>query len=131
MPALPKFLVLLAIFLLARSGDALMNLSSAAGDLVPVNHLIQFVEPMSKPTNKPTVKLTNEHRYENYLQPLCFSDEPTSGSTNNNANNASELININWWVPATIKNQSELETVLPLNLNAMSYQTIMPQKSGL
>jgi hypothetical protein len=29
MPALPKFLVLLAIILLARSGDTLMNLSSA------------------------------------------------------------------------------------------------------
>ncbi len=71
-----------------------MNLSLAAGDLVPINHLIQFVEPMSKPTNEPTVEPTNEHRYENYLQPLRFSDEPTSGSTNNNANNASELINI-------------------------------------
>ncbi len=94
MPALPKFLVLLAIFLLARSVDALMNLSSSAGDLVPVNNLIQFVEPMSKPANKPTVEPTNEHRYENYLQPLRFSDEPTSGSTNNSANNASELINI-------------------------------------
>ncbi len=87
-----------------------MNLSSEAGDLVPVNHLIQFVEPMSKPMNEPTVEptnelmiertnnqknvQTNEHRYEAYLQPLRFSDEPTSGSTNNNANNASELINI-------------------------------------
>ena len=71
-----------------------MNLSLAAGDLVPINHLIQFVEPMSKPTNEPTLEPTNEHRYENYLQPLRFSDEPTSGSTNNNANNASELINI-------------------------------------
>ncbi len=58
MPALPKFLVLLAIFLLARSGNALMNLSSAAGDLVPVNHLIRFVKPMSKPTNVSTVEPT-------------------------------------------------------------------------
>ncbi len=40
MTALSKFLVLLAIFLLANSGDAFMNLSSVAGDLVPVNHLI-------------------------------------------------------------------------------------------
>jgi hypothetical protein len=40
MPALPKFLVLLAIILLARSGDTLMNLSLAAEDLVLVNHLI-------------------------------------------------------------------------------------------
>ncbi len=54
MTALSKFLVFLAIFLLARSEDALMNLSSAAGNLVLVIHLIQFVEPMSKPTNEPT-----------------------------------------------------------------------------
>jgi hypothetical protein len=40
MPALLKILVLLAIFLLANSADAFMNLSSAAGNLVPVNHLI-------------------------------------------------------------------------------------------
>ena len=58
MTALSKFLVLLAIFLLANSGDAFMNLSSVAGNLAPVNHWIQFVEPMSKPTNEPTVKPT-------------------------------------------------------------------------
>jgi hypothetical protein len=40
MTALSKFLVLLAIFLLENSGDAFTNLSSAARDLVPVNHLI-------------------------------------------------------------------------------------------
>jgi hypothetical protein len=58
MTALSKFLVLLAIFLLENSGDAFMNLSSATGNLVPVNHWIRFVEPMSKPTNKPAVKPT-------------------------------------------------------------------------
>ncbi len=56
MPALPKFLVLLTIILLARSGDTLMNLSLAAGDLVLVNHLIQFVEPTVKPTKQTTSK---------------------------------------------------------------------------
>jgi hypothetical protein len=54
MTALSKFLVLSAIYLSANSGDAFMNLSSAAGDLVPMNHLIQFVEPIRKPTNEPT-----------------------------------------------------------------------------
>ena len=91
MTALSKLLVLLAIFLLENSGDSFMNLISAAGNLAWINHLIQFVEPMSKPTNEPTVEptnelmiertnnqknvRTNEHRYENYLQPLRFSDE--------------------------------------------------------
>jgi hypothetical protein len=40
MTALSKFLVLLAIFLLANLGDAFINLSSAAGNLVWVNHWI-------------------------------------------------------------------------------------------
>jgi hypothetical protein len=54
MTALSKFLVLLAIFLLANLGDAFINLSSVAGNLVRVNHWIQFVESMSKPKNEPT-----------------------------------------------------------------------------
>jgi hypothetical protein len=58
MTALSKFLVLLAIFLLTNSGDAFMNLSSAAGNLARVNHLVQFVEPMGKPTNEPTIEPT-------------------------------------------------------------------------
>jgi hypothetical protein len=67
MTALSKFLVLLAIFLLAISGDAFMNLSSAAGNLVPVNHWIQFVEPMSKPMNEPNVKPTKQTELPNIL----------------------------------------------------------------
>jgi hypothetical protein len=67
MTALSKFLVLLAIFLSANSGDAFMNLSSAAGNLVRGNHWIQFVEPMSKPTNKPTVKPTKWTELPNIL----------------------------------------------------------------
>jgi hypothetical protein len=56
MTALSMFLVLLTIFLSKNSGDAFMNLSSAAGNLARVNHLIQFVEPMGKPTNEPTIE---------------------------------------------------------------------------
>ncbi len=58
MPAFSKFLVLLAIFLLANLGDTFINLSSAAGNLVRVNHLIRFVESMRKPTNEPSRVLT-------------------------------------------------------------------------
>ncbi len=67
MTALSKFLVLLAIFLSANSGDAYMNLSSAAENLVPVNYSIWFVEPMSKPTNKPTVEPTKWTELPNIL----------------------------------------------------------------
>ena len=54
MTALSKFLVLLAIFLLANLGNAFINLSSATGNLVWVNHLIQLQQPMSNPMNEPS-----------------------------------------------------------------------------
>jgi hypothetical protein len=44
-----------------------MNLSSAAGNLVPLNHGIQFVEPMSKPTNEPPGEPTNRTELPNIL----------------------------------------------------------------
>ena len=53
MTALSKFLVLLAIFLSASLGDAFLNHAQ-------LDHLIRFMEPMSKPTNEPTVEPTNE-----------------------------------------------------------------------
>ena len=53
MTALSKFLVLLAIFLSASLGDAFLNHAR-------LDHLIQFVEPMSKPTNEPTVEPTKQ-----------------------------------------------------------------------
>jgi hypothetical protein len=67
MTALSKFLVLLAIFLLANSRDAFMNLSSATENLVPLNHWIRFVEPMSKPANEPTVEPTKQAELPNIL----------------------------------------------------------------
>jgi hypothetical protein len=53
MPALSKFLVLLAIFLLARHANAFTCLSPIARNQVQGNHFIQFEEPMSNPTNEP------------------------------------------------------------------------------
>jgi hypothetical protein len=49
---------------------------------------------MIERTNNQKNVQTNEHEYENYFQPLRFSNESISGSTNNNVNNTSELINI-------------------------------------
>ena len=53
MPALSKFLVLLALFLLASHVHAFTSLSSVAGDQVRVNHLIRLQQLMSKPTTEP------------------------------------------------------------------------------
>jgi len=54
MPALLKFLVLLAIFLSASHSNAFVSLSSAAGNQVQVNHLTRLQQPMSNPTNEPS-----------------------------------------------------------------------------
>ncbi len=54
MPALLKFLVLLALFLLASLANSFTSLSSVAGDQVRVNHLTQLQQPFSDPTNEPS-----------------------------------------------------------------------------
>ena len=60
MTALSKFLVLLAIFLLARHANAFTCLSPIARNQVQGNHFIQFEEPMSNPTNEPSHEPTSE-----------------------------------------------------------------------
>jgi hypothetical protein len=52
MPALSKFLVLLAIFLLARHAHAFTCLSPIARNQVQGNHFIQFEEPTSEPIKR-------------------------------------------------------------------------------
>ena len=54
MPALSKFLVLLALFLSASYSNAFVSLSSVAGNHVRVNHLTRLQQPMSNPTNEPS-----------------------------------------------------------------------------
>jgi len=54
MSALLKFLVPLAIFLLASNANASTSLSSVAGNQVRVNHLTRLQQPMSDPTNEPS-----------------------------------------------------------------------------
>jgi hypothetical protein len=62
MLALLKFLVPLAIFLLASHSNAFTSLSSVAGNQVRVNHLTRLQQSMSDPTNEPS------------CEPIC---EPT------------------------------------------------------
>jgi hypothetical protein len=56
MPALLKFVVLLAIFLLASNTNAFTSLSPVAGSQVQDIHLIQLQQPMSNPINEPSHK---------------------------------------------------------------------------
>ncbi len=62
MPALLKFLVLLAIFLLESNANAFTSSSPVAGNQVQENQWFQFVEPMIKPTNKPTGEPTDSSK---------------------------------------------------------------------
>jgi hypothetical protein len=77
MMALSKFLVLLALFLLASHASAFTSLSLVAGDQVWVIHLIQSQQPMSNPTNEPSrepiCKSTN-YQTTNEIQPTSTSD---------------------------------------------------------
>ncbi len=54
MPALSKFLVLLALVLLTSHSNAFTSLSSVAGNQVRVNHLTRLQQLMSDPTNEPS-----------------------------------------------------------------------------
>jgi hypothetical protein len=54
MPALLKFLVLLALFLSASNANAFTSLSSVAGNQVQINHLTRLQQPMSDPMNEPS-----------------------------------------------------------------------------
>jgi hypothetical protein len=73
MTALSKFLVLLAIFLLAGYAHAFLRLSQVAGNQVQVNYLIQFEE-----SNNQNQKLNQETTNE--VQPSYTSD--TSETSN-------------------------------------------------
>ncbi len=54
MPALSKFLVLLALVLWTSHSNAFTSLSSVAGNQVRVNHLTWLQQLMSDPTNEPS-----------------------------------------------------------------------------
>jgi hypothetical protein len=60
MPALSKFLVLLAIFLLARHANAFTCLSPIARNKVRGNPFIQYEESISKLKNEPSREPTSE-----------------------------------------------------------------------
>jgi len=53
-PALSKFLVLLALVLSASHANAFTSLSWVAGNQIRINHLTRLQQPMSDPTNEPS-----------------------------------------------------------------------------
>jgi hypothetical protein len=78
MPALSKFLVLLALVILASHANTFTNLSLVAGNQVRVNHLTRLQQPMSDPTNEascepirePTKQMDLDAELPNNLSPM-------------------------------------------------------------
>jgi hypothetical protein len=60
MPALLKFLVLLALILLASHANAFTSLRLVAGSQVWINHLTQLQQQMSNPMSEPSHKPIRE-----------------------------------------------------------------------
>ncbi len=60
MPALLKFLELLALFLSESHANAFTSLSLVAGNHIQINHLTRLQQPMSNPMNMPSRKPIRE-----------------------------------------------------------------------
>ena len=128
MPALSKFLILLAMFLSASYAHAFISLSPVAGNQAQVNHLIRFEESMSDPTvanrfaNQP-----NEWIWMQSFQTIFHQRNLEKWTVNQSRMQSFQaiLLPLNLMGPAMIKNQSEMETVLPLNL--VGFATIKNQ----
>ena len=60
MPALPKFLVLLELVLLARHANAFTSLSSVAENQVRINYLTQLQQSISDPKSEPSCEPARE-----------------------------------------------------------------------
>ena len=137
MPALLKFLVLLASFHSGSYAHAFTSLSPVVGNQVRVNHLIRFQQPMSNPTNEPSREPIREPTNDRKKsEPIVSNSQikrdkstPTfqlvvAFVSNNNALSFNDkpsskfqlvVASITNEFTATIKNQRELETVLPFN----------------
>ena len=81
MPALSKFLVLLALVLSASHANAFTSLSYVAGNQVRINHLTRLQQPMSNPTNEPSCEPIREPTKQMDLNALL----PNNLSQINNA----------------------------------------------
>ena len=125
MPALSKFLVLLALVLLASHTNAFTSLSWVAGNQVRINHLTRLQQPMSNPTNEPsrkpicepTTRMDLNALLPNNLsqinngalsskQRVSFADQPGIDEEINNPTAASDSSKNQWHMPTPINLES-------------------------
>jgi hypothetical protein len=106
MPALLKFLVLFAIFLLASNANAFTSPSPVAGNQVQENQWFQFVEPMRKPTNKPTGEPTDSSQrglcHGKKSEPESLADEPSIDEEIDHSIAATDSSKNQWQMPTPI-----------------------------
>jgi hypothetical protein len=127
MSALSKFLVLLALVLLASHANAFTSLSWVAENQVWNNHFTRLQQPMSDPTNepsrepihKPTKRMDLNSLLPNKLsqinnavlsnhskQRVSFADQPGIDEESNNPTAASDNSKNQWHMPTTINLES-------------------------
>ena len=130
MPALPKFLVLLGIFVSASNTNAFTSMSLVAGNQAWVNHLIQFQQSMSdlmnepsrEPIRKPTKQMDLHAELPNNLLPK--KPREVDSKPKQDAVLPSNIASIQPHGPCH-NNQSKMKTMLPLNL--VGFATIKNQ----
>ncbi len=148
MLALLKILVLIAIFLLASHANAFTSLSPVAGNQVQVKQWFQFVEPMSKLTNKPNgepikkswvanretkqdaelpcklTDLTNTQMrglcHGKKAEPESLADQPTINEEIDHSIAASD----------SSKNQWQMPTPINLDFSRLSHATTMTNQEA-
>jgi hypothetical protein len=135
MPALSKFLVLLALILSAS--NAFTSLSYVAGNQVRINHLTRLQQPMSNPTNKPSCEpireptkrmdlnallpnnlsqINNAVLSNHSKQRVSFADQPGIDEEINNPTAASDSSKNQWHMPTPINLESTVDYVARLEL---------------
>ena len=158
MPALSKFLVLLALVLLASHANVFTSLSSVAGNQVRINHLTQLQQPISDPTNepsrepirKPTKRMDLNALLPNNLsqinnavlsnhskQRVSFADQPGIDEEINYSIAASDSSKNQWHMPTPINLDSSglcrSSRTEVLNRRGLVYSdtTLMDQDEGM
>ena len=158
MPALSKFLVLLALVLSASHANAFTSLGWVAGNQVRINHLTRLQQPMSYPTNEPSrepireptkrmdlnallpnnlSQINNAVLSNHSKQRVSFADQPGIDEEINNPTAASDSSKNQWHMPTPINlessglRRSSRTEVLARRGLVYSNTTLMDQDEGM
>ncbi len=142
MPALLKFLVLIAIFLLASYANAFSSPTPVAGNQVQENQWFQFVEPVSKPMNEPTVKPTKQTELPNiFTSDTSEMSNPTINQDREGEEHSETVSNVesshntirvsSKQVTFSDEQDDEIQSKSPVECNSRPNEWQMPDKIDL